>query len=461
MIKRWNDPMQQWAQGRGLEFLPDGLLPPWTGALTRGTGAGSHRAGLVIAQGEHSRSSVGGLKKYPERSSHHLCRGTLPGGLDGVVAHQLHLSLESTSDGESWYAFPTTVVVARLPEGARVVQDLTGRPGVAGTPVTAAAVLDLSGGRGDALPVAAGTTQQRATHFWTADPPEDPALLGELIGPEIDAALAAAPRDTVVEYRYGGLCVSARGAIVDAATLDALCGVAAAFAAGMRRAAALLPALDAGAPLPPPADTPRTRWIDEGVARVQWPTPPASVPEAAAAYAAAVAHEASGSGRLVRRFTLAAAALIALAALGITCAIALVFDSVVGAIAFIVIAGPIFLFRLIRGALRAGSEASADHVAARATPWGIEAFARGYAASRGMQLEDRDAFRRRFASPVPGAPLKVLRGDRCRLVLWADYSDVARSTYHLIGVGARTVAHQVDDAGRSAANLDRLAAEVA
>jgi hypothetical protein len=78
-----------------------------------------------------------------------------------------------------------------------------------------------------------------------------------------------------------------------------------------------------------------------------------------------------------------------------------------------------------------------------------------------MQLEDRDAFRRRFDSPVPGVPLKVLRGDRFRLVLWADYSDVTRRTHHLIGIGARTVAHEVDDDGRSAANLDRLAAEVA
>ena len=33
-----------------------------------------------------------------------------------------------------------------------------------------------------------------------------------------------------------------------------------------------------------------------------------------------------------------------------------------------------------------------------------EAFARAYAAARGMQLEDRDAFRRRFDSPVPGTP---------------------------------------------------------
>ena len=77
-----------------------------------------------------------------------------------------------------------------------------------------------------------------------------------------------------------------------------------------------------------------------------------------------------------------------------------------------------------------------------------------------MQLEDRDAFRRRFDSPVPGTPIKVLRRDGCRLVLWTDHSDLTARRFHLIGVGARTVAHEVDDAGRSFANLDKLAAEV-
>jgi hypothetical protein len=136
------------------------------------------------------------------------------------------------------------------------------------------------------------------------------------------------------------------------------------------------------------------------------------------------------------------------------------FDSLVESIAFVVVFGPFFVYGLFRAAWRAGSEVRAEHTATHAGPWAVEAFARGYAVARGMQLEDRDAFRRRFASPVPGVPLKVLRGDGCRLVLWLDPSDLTRRTYHLIGIGARTVAHEVDDAGRSAANLDRLAAEV-
>ena len=461
MIDRWHAPMQQWARDRGLEFFPDGLLPPWTETLAQGAGEGSHRAALVIAQSERSRTSTGGWTKYPERSSHHLCRGMLPGGIDGVLAHQLHLELDSDDEGQSWYAVPTTVVVARLPEGARVVQELTGRPG-AQQPVLVGAVLELGGGGGQpAVPAGDRTQLQRASHSWTAEPAEDESLLGELLGPELDAALAAAPPGTRVEYRYGGLCVAARGAVYEAAALDALCHVAATFAAAMRRASELLPSLDPATPLPAPAETPRSRWIAEGVARVQWQTPPASVPEAKAAYAQAVAGEAKGTGRSARGVALAFAVVIALVALGVTLAVGLAFDSIVGSIAFIVVFGPFFLYRLFKGAWETGTELSADHTATRAGPWGIEAFARGYAGARGMQLEDRDAFRRRFDSPVPGVPLKVLRRDRCRLVLWLDPSDLTARRYHLVGIGARTVAHEVDDAGRSAANLDRLAAEVA
>ena len=94
MIKRWHEPMQHWSRERGLEFHPDGLLPAWTRVLAKGSGAGAHRASLVINQSDSSQTSTGGLTKYPERGHHHLCRGVLPGGLEGVVAHQLHLALD-------------------------------------------------------------------------------------------------------------------------------------------------------------------------------------------------------------------------------------------------------------------------------------------------------------------------------------------------------------------------------
>ena len=69
---------------------------------------------------------------------------------------------------------------------------------------------------------------------------------------------------------------------------------------------------------------------------------------------------------------------------------------VVSSLLFIVVFGPFFLWRLFRAAWRTGDEVTADHTAAHAGPWGTEAFARAYAAARGMRIEDRDAFRRRF-----------------------------------------------------------------
>ena len=122
--------------------------------------------------------------------------------------------------------------------------------------------------------------------------------------------------------------------------------------------------------------------------------------------------------------------------------------------------------------LEAGREASEDHLAARATPWGIEAFARGYAAQHGLQLEDRDAFRRRFDSPVPGEPLKVMFGPIAdgvpagRLVLWLDKLDLTVKRYFVLAVvpgphGPEVVSREVSDAERSAATLDALASDAA
>jgi len=147
-------------------------------------------------------------------------------------------------------------------------------------------------------------------------------------------------------------------------------------------------------------------------------------------------------------------------------------DNNVEIAAFILISAPFFLWRLGRSVLHAGREASDDHIAARATPWGIEAFARGYAAQRGLQLEDRDAFRRRFDSPVPGEPLKVMFGPIAagapagRLVLWLDKLDLAVKRYFVLAVvpgphGPEVVSREVTDAERSAATLDALAAEAA
>src|SRR5215211_4204605 len=194
MTDRWRESMAGWADERGLDFEDAGLLPPWSRTLAAGLGAGEHRAGLVIERTKHSITSVGGFKKRPERSTHHICRGRLPGGLDGLVAHHLHLYLDSDPEGQSWKATPDTVVVCELRGKPMPPDAKVGR------------VVDLSDGSGP--PPQPRSSEERGGYRWKADPAEDPALLRELLGAGLDAAIAAAPAGTTVELRYGALCVS-------------------------------------------------------------------------------------------------------------------------------------------------------------------------------------------------------------------------------------------------------------
>jgi hypothetical protein len=153
------------------------------------------------------------------------------------------------------------------------------------------------------------------------------------------------------------------------------------------------------------------------------------------------------------------------------------------------VCAPFVVYRLVRGVLELGHDAAQSHTALRATPWGIEAFARGYAAAHGMVLEDPQVFRRGFASPVPGIALKVLHGPLAdglagRLVLWLDATDLSTKRYGLLAIvpagdltavhppegapysaflhaGALVLSLEVPDAGRTAANLEALAAAAA
>jgi hypothetical protein len=129
-------------------------------------------------------------------------------------------------------------------------------------------------------------------------------------------------------------------------------------------------------------------------------------------------------------------------------------------------------------------DAKAVDVHHRSVSWGLEAFAREYARTRGLALEDRDEFRRRFDSPIPGAPLKVmfgsLGGGRGRLVLWLDRTGHPAPRFWNLAVVPRPavipdlapyraevrgdvliVAEEVPSEGRSLERLDALSAAVA
>ena len=75
-----------------------------------------------------------------------------------------------------------------------------------------------------------------------------------------------------------------------------------------------------------------------------------------------------------------------------------------------------------------GGRAHAKVASHHAHTWGLEAFAREYARTRGLWLEDDQEFRRRFRAPLHGGPQFSMRGQMAdgvdgRLVLWRDGSD--------------------------------------
>lgn len=487
MIDGAKDTMQSWAAARGLRFEREGLLPPVTESLRAGLGAGEHRSGFVTKDEGGVFSARGGFTKRPERSTWNLCSGRLPGGVDGVVAHHVHLATRSDSDGgESWYAFPRTVVFAMLPDGARAVRWLTGKPGGLGT-VTALATVSL--GRKTTEPVAPVPSWRQEIDGigWTATPAEDPARL-ELIARPATAALAAAPASTRVELYDGALAVVARGVIDDPQQLDALCAVAAAVASAVATIVASEPALDPAVAVGAPARDARQEWLDTGVRHVTWSSPPASVDAAQAAYREVADRGAKRRGvRWKVRLIALVAILIGIALWsGIDAAFILAFPDYEGEL-LVLLAITLFIFVPlgIRAAWQAGGEVHADEVSSRGLPWGLEAFVREYAAAHGLTVEDPVRFRHRFRSPIAGIPMRVMHGDlggtRGWLALWAD--DTMPQRRHLLVAvvpapeGAETVvaggygahvrdgllvlAEEVPASERSAARLDALRAAAA
>jgi hypothetical protein len=207
--------------------------------------------------------------------------------------------------------------------------------------------------------------------------------------------------------------------------MEAVIRVAAALAHGLERCAAGLPALDPGAPLPPPADTPLRRWVTEGAATLSWESPPEDVPSAVEAYA-------SRGGR--------------------------------------------------RGLFGRRRGASANEAEA----WGLEAFTAAYAQARGMVVEDREELRRRVAFPFPAAPERSLYGPlpgglSGRIVLLVDHAELSEQRFVNLAIvpapgdgiepaspfaadrgdGLLFVYQRVTAAGRSATGLDALAVEAA
>lgn len=497
--------MRSFAEWRALDYEQTGLFPPISPHLGNGHGVGSHPAGRPAAGGWFTD----GFTMRPERFSENLCRGRLPGGAEGTLAHHGYLVLwHSPGDPPRslWNVSASTVVVIPVPEGARVARRLTIKPrDYRGT----TKVVKLGNGTarlvGPARFVPLETHPEVDDRFEVDTYVTDADHLGGLFDAELVAAMLAAPKFVVAEVRPGLIELHVPGYEDDPAVLESLCRLGSALAAGVRRVAEGLPSFDPALRLPGPWDTELQRWLDHQVPKVAWPAPPPDAPSAVAAYREIAAGEQSltdalGAHSVGDKISKARSVVLAL----IFGFVAAMVAGGVAAAAFTALAGPLGLAAGPLAAVVAGTAVSlvvlrmgrrkrqgrkeriSDEAAGRfAQHLGLEAFAREYARSRGLALEDADALRNRLDSPLAGVPGKSLHGDLGdgvvgRLVFWVDDTDVTEVKPYNVAIvagqrfageagpgyeafaagGFLMLAERIDPSGRSSERLDALRAEV-
>jgi hypothetical protein len=345
--------------------------------------------------------------------------------------------------------------------------------------------ITLSGA--DAAPAYRTAVEAIGGWRWDIDPPWDAdALRRHVATPQVLEALNTLGEEVDVDLHDGWLCLSVDQVWAEDRQLDWLCHAASRIADGIQAAVAAQPALDHGTPLNGPRETDQKRWIDEGVARVSWPQPPASIAEAKAAYANA---ERGGSRKRGRKASVIAVigAVVALVLFAMIDLVALAFGVpliLVGAA--IVLEILFFLPWTVYTAWRAGSQMGSADLENRSGQFGLAAFTSEYGRSRGLREEDRDELRYRLEPPVPGVPLRAWHGPlggtdgpRGRLVIWIDRTEIGTSNYALVAAvpdpggdvpstvgpyrvwrsaGTLMLVEQIAAEDRSAMKLDAIAA---
>lgn len=452
-----------WARGHGLRYERQGMLPTASEFLEPGESPAASAARVTPVL---DRVGVDVPSEYLAQldSRPHwaesLCHGTLPGGLDGTLAHYCwwqHVS-SGGGDGGRWKIQTNTVVVAPVLEGVRVARDLEAR---AHWPTELSSYEREYGA--DYRRVQIGPLG------WSIPVEEDEQL--------VRAALERVPAiDATITLRDGWLVALKRDEDVEAADLDHLCRTVAAVADGLRGAARTLRPLQPGDPLPEPRSTPYREWLKQGADRVRWPTPPPDLNSAVTAYA-----QASGSDPEVRKRRRRSRLMI-LAVFAVIGAIVAGISAIGGGAASAALMfGVIMLIGLAIAALM-GRQAGEQESGFRQDAFGLEAFAREYANSRGLYMEDHDELRRRIPLPVHGSPQRVMRGTlpggaEGRIVLWRDRNIPERAYVNMAIVQATpaaasppykavaadggwlVVCEWTDQNGRSAARLDAVARE--
>lgn len=423
--------MEAWAAARGLEYHPEGLLPPVTSSLRRGLGAGQHRANLQLRNPALRMTERGWVRKRPERVSRHLCHGTLPGGALGTLAQHVHLvdSGSSSDDGGTrWRADVATVVLVPLPSGSAALCTLQ-----AGVHHGVAAALTLDrrrpprsdDPRATAVPLPSSQVEHDGFR-WSVWPAEPDRTLERIADPATREALRSAPAGTRIEVEFGQLCVRVDGRLIDEpAELDQLWELAGAVAARIAAVAAAAPPLTAAEPLPPEPESDRTRWVDAGV-RLRPTVPPApDVTSAQQSYRPLLADGARREGRRVGRAIVLAGAALSFVGAVLAVGFWMLLDEPLAAVGAIVGIGLLFCRAFLRGGRRAGRDHAEERIAGASTAWGLEAFARGYAAAHGLRQEDPDELRRRLPALLLGRAQKAWQGDLGdgllgHLALWLD-----------------------------------------
>lgn len=434
--------LYDWARRQGLRYERYGVLPTVSKLLESGE--------------ESSRANAS-----PARWAENLCTGTLPGGLEGTLAHFSYQYYSS----DAWTHETWTIVLARVLDGIRIARDMEARPewGI---------VLSFEREFGPEY-----RDIQAGELLWRVPVEEDEKL--------VRGAVSALPDDRYYSLREGMIVVAVKGVLADPEALYQHCRVAAAFAAGLRNTARLLRPLVPGEALPAPRSTPYRDWVAAGAAQVRWRDPPPDLDSAATGYAEAarrdpaIERRARRGRRILYGIFFGVAVLSALLAGAAAAVLGGGAGLVTGAFAFLVVMAIGLALGRFAGRGAGGAEAQF-----RREAWGLAAFANEYARSRGLTLEDQDEFRRRFATPVPGSPQRVMRGElpggvEGRVVLWRDRNVPARGFVNMAIVqappstaaapytatpasdGWLVVTEHVDRAGRSVARLDGVALEAA
>lgn len=445
------DDLKAWAESHGLAWKQEATLPPVTERLRLGVGIGPRRASYRVTSDRGVTSITGSMRKKPERETVGVSKGKLPGGLEGSLGHHVHLIDQGPGIEDRYLAITDTVVFAELPLRARPVFHLEGRQAAerdtkAGITIGNTAATELKGPLEQVVPPAKGVEEAGGME-WSSFPAE-PDERARRIGSGATRFLDGLPAERMqVEYECGKLAVWVKGrALTDSGSLDQLCRFASTLAADLTNTAESSPALDLGQPLPLPEPDTRESWIREGADLVDWAEPPVSIVAAQERYKKDVKPQATRAGWKVYGIVAAVlflfSVLVALASLGAS----LLTDQLplgLGVmVAIVAVAGGALTANRI--ALQTGQEAIDDRLASSATPWGIEAFARGYARHSGLVRENHDELRRRLEVPFNGRPQIAWQGELApgvpgHLSSWIDATNTPDPPrFYLLAVTAAT-----------------------